>query len=309
MILRQKAFESTGNKMLKGGLHCHTTRSDGRMEPGDCIRKHADNGYDFLALTDHRFYNYANYAPETGVLIVPGMEIDAGITNNKGMCFHTVALGPDDETNLFKQDERLESARVSDQSEFQPMVDNLIKHNNIAFYCHPDWSRTPARSYDRIEGYFAMEIWNSGCVIETNTDYDNGLWWDEILMQGKKLFCVAVDDGHQEYQHCLGWVRVNAEKKVNSILDALVNGAFYSSCGPEIYDFYVEDGVAYVKCSPCSRIHFLNGIRPTYIRKAEAGTLKTESDIKLQDCWSYVRVVVEDEQGRKAWSNPIWLRV
>ncbi len=291
--------------MLKGGLHCHTTRSDGKMDPGDCIRKHASHGYDFLALTDHRFYNYENYAPESGVLIVPGMEIDAIITNNKGMCFHTVSLGPDNEKNLFKQDERLESARVADQSEFQPMVDNLKAHGNIAFYCHPDWSRTPARSFENIDGYFAMEIWNSGCVIETDTDFDNGPWWDEILSQGKRINCVAVDDGHQEYQHCLGWVRVKAEKNVPSILKALENGEYYSSCGPEIYDFYVEDGVAHCKCSPCKMVHFMYGLRPTHVKKMDDEPI-TEAEMKLGD-WSYVRLVVEDEQGRRAWSNPIYL--
>ena len=46
--------------MLKGGLHCHTTRSDGRGTPEEVIRLHAAKGYDFLALTDHRIYNRRN---------------------------------------------------------------------------------------------------------------------------------------------------------------------------------------------------------------------------------------------------------
>ena len=74
MIIRQQAFTGGNDKFLKGGLHCHTTRSDGQLPPEEVIRLHAENGYDFLALTDHRFYNYTNFAPETNVLIVPGME-------------------------------------------------------------------------------------------------------------------------------------------------------------------------------------------------------------------------------------------
>ena len=58
---RQAAFENTGNKMLKGALHCHTTRSDGRGTPEEVIAKHADHGYDFMALTDHRIYNKKNF--------------------------------------------------------------------------------------------------------------------------------------------------------------------------------------------------------------------------------------------------------
>ena len=63
-MIRQAAF--TGNaRLLKGGLHCHTTRSDGRGTPEEVIRLHAEHGYDFLAITDHRKYNYRNFAPET----------------------------------------------------------------------------------------------------------------------------------------------------------------------------------------------------------------------------------------------------
>ena len=75
-MIRQCAFTKE-HSMLKGGLHCHTTRSDGRGTPEEVERLHARHGYDFLALTDHNFYNYADYAPEAGLLIVPGMEIDA----------------------------------------------------------------------------------------------------------------------------------------------------------------------------------------------------------------------------------------
>ena len=309
MFIRQQAFTGKKVKLLKGGLHCHTTRSDGKAQPDECIRLHAANGYDFLALTDHRYYNYANYAPETDVLIVPGMEMDGNLTgDDKGMCFHIVAVGPEADKNGYKQDERLNSVRVKDQYEFQPVVDSIRAHNNLAIYCHPDWSRTPARSFEDIKGCFAMEIWNSGCVIETDTDVDNGFIWDELLMNGKRIYCVATDDGHAVYQHCKGWVRVKAEKNVESILRALENGEYYSSTGPEIYDFYVEDGVAHVECSNARMIHFITALRPTGVLKPAEGEYLTHGEAKLNDKFKYVRVVVEDENGRRAWSNPIWLK-
>ena len=166
MQIRQAAFVNAPEHFLKGGLHCHTTRSDGRLDPGETIRLHASHGYDFLALTDHRYYNFADYAPESGVLIVPGMEMDGNITTDEGMCFHTVCIGPEGEANGFRQDERFQSAVVKDQFEYQPVVDELRAKNNLVIYCHPDWSCTPARSFEKLEGCFAMEIWNSGCVVE-----------------------------------------------------------------------------------------------------------------------------------------------
>ena len=70
-MIRQQAFGGK-EKMLKGNLHCHTTRSDGAIPPDELIRIYKENGYDFLALTDHRIYNFQNFAPETGIPIIAG---------------------------------------------------------------------------------------------------------------------------------------------------------------------------------------------------------------------------------------------
>ena len=306
MFIRQQAFSGEKKSFLKGGLHCHTTRSDGKLSPEATIVLHAAHGYDFLALTDHRFYNYENYAPQSGLLIIPGMEMDAGITSRDGMCFHAVALGPDDERNGYKQDERPEGGKVSDQAQFQPFIDEMRAKSNLVFYCHPDWSRTPARSFENLKGCFAMEIWNSGCAMVDEMDVDNGLIWDELLIRDKRLYCVAVDDGHEMEQHCNGWVMVNAEKNVTSILDALREGKFYSSCGPEIYDFYVEDDIAYCVTSPCKKIGFRYGLRPIAVKHASEGEYITEAERSVKG-YSYIRMWAEDELGRRAWSNPIWL--
>lgn len=91
-MIRQTAFEGT-QPLLKGGLHCHTTRSDGLLSPEEVIRLHGRYGYDFLALTDHRIYNRTDYAPDSGVLILPGMEMDRLLALPGRRWFHTVCLG------------------------------------------------------------------------------------------------------------------------------------------------------------------------------------------------------------------------
>lgn len=305
-ILRQAAFVDAG-VMLKGGLHAHTTRSDGALAPEEAIRQYAGAGYDFLALTDHRIYNYVNYAPETGLLIVPGMEMDRSLTGEGGHCFHTVVLGPKkEEGNGYAQDQRFERGTVADQIEYQPLIDSFRAHHNLVLYCHPEWSRTPARSFDKLYGYCAMEIWNTGCALENDMDTDNGFIWDELLMQGKRVGAVATDDGHCAKHNGLGYVMVNAEKTVASILSAIEHQRYYASRGPEIYDFFIEDGVAKVDCSPCVFVNFIYGRAPSRQRRAESGLIThAEFDVPPQD--RYLRVVVMDEQGRKAWTNPIFI--
>ncbi|MEG0766173.1 MAG: hypothetical protein RR482_00510 [Clostridia bacterium] len=304
--LRQSAFLEK-RPMLKGALHCHTTRSDGSGDPADVLRLHRENGYDFVSITDHRRYNYENFAPETGLTLLPGMEMDRNHTGLFGHCFHAVSIGPSREDgNGFTQDQIFSAGFVSDQREFQPVIDRLRANHNLVIYCHPGWSGTPARAFENLYGYFAMELWNTGCAVENDMDTDNGVIWDELLMQGKHIYGVATDDGHAMYQHCKGWVRVNAENNVPAILKALEAGAFYASCGPEIYDFVIENGRATVECSPCQYIGFCYGRSPYHMQWSADASL-THAEFDVPEGYRYLRIVVKDAQGRRAWSNPIFL--
>lgn len=304
-MIRQQAFLQTGNRMLKGGLHCHTTRSDGEGSPEEVIRLHARNGYDFLALTDHRLYNYRDFAPDAGVLIVPGMEMDRNMPDRGVHCFHTVCIGPAQaDGNGYAQDQQFDSGIVRDQDEYQPLLDSIHENGNMTIYCHPEWSNTPAAEFDRLRGNFAMEVWNSGCAITNDEDTDAACW-DDLLLKGQRIFGVATDDGHPMKDHCHGWVRVNARRELNDIIAALKAGAFYASCGPEIYDFFIEDGRAVVRCSPVEKIRFHYGYAPTHI---ERGAGIESAEFKVPDYYAYLRVSVVDAQGRKAWTNPIFLK-
>ncbi len=306
---RQEAFINQ-KKMLKGGLHCHTTRSDGKGDPAEVIRLHKENDYDFLALTDHKIYNYKNFAEDVDITIIPGTEYDNTFVRENGFrTFHTVFIGPDDETNGYKQDERLPRGEAGNQEEFQQYLDKAHEKNNLTIYCHPQWSSTPTRYFDKLKGNFAFEVWNSGCAIEDDMDTDNGMYWDELLGMGIKIFGVATDDGHEMYQHCKGWVMVNAENNVKDILSSLEKGAFYSSCGPVIKDFYVDDeNVVHIQTSECERILFQCDKHPSKMIEAEGEPL-VEAQADLKDEYEYIRATVVDKDGRKAWTNPIFIRV
>jgi len=307
---RQQAFAKEG-KFLKGGLHCHTTRSDGRGDPAEVIRLHKQNGYDFLALTDHVIYNFTNFAPETGITIIPGVEQGRTIhPNGVKRHFHIVCIGPSKEDgNGFEQDEMMPESPAQDQFEFQADLDDIHAKKNLTIYCHPQWSSTPARYFDKMQGNFAMEIWNTDCAYGNEMDTD-AAYWDELLGQGIRIWGVASDDGHLMSYHCKGWVRVKAEdQQINTILKALEAGEFYSSCGPEIYDFWADEEKVVIACSPCAKIRIhCDGI-PTRIQQDADGNL-TRAEFSLSHVFGpyrYVRASVIDKDGKKAWTNPIFL--
>ncbi len=304
---RQAAF--TGNsRLLKGVLHVHTTRSDGKGTPEEVLSLYAAKGYDFVSLTDHRNYNYTNFgnAPLT---LIPGMEMDAYLPGEATHVHHIVSIGPAKaDGNGFDQDQRFDRGSYDDPAEGQKMLDWLHENNNMTIYCHPQWSGTPAREFEMLKGNFAMEIWNSVCAIEYGLD-TNAAYWDELLAKGIKIWGVANDDTHQLYQLGNGWIRVNAENNIPSIFSALNDGAFYSSCGPEIYDFYVDHGIAHVECSPCVSVGFRHLRVPYRFKTAKEGEIITSCETKLRRSSpnEYIRAVVTDAQGRRAWTNPIFL--
>lgn len=302
MILRQAAFEKK-MPFLKGGLHCHTCLSDGKASPEATIRHHANMGYDFLAITDHRRYNTHNDAPDTGLLIIPGMEADRFLDGSGMQVVHVVAVGPET-GNGYENGQTVLYERGGRAVDCQDMIDDIRSANNLAILAHPTWSGNTPQDVLTLQNYNLIEVWNTGSEFDWGVS-DRGYHWDTLLYAGRRVFGVASDDGHALQENGFGFVRVAAEKNVPSILEALAKGEFYASCGPEIYDFYIEDGWACINCSPVSQIQLRNFSAPHRIVK---GSNMTAAQIKIRDCCQdYIRMEVVDAQGRRAWTNPIFL--
>lgn len=84
--------------MLRYDLHCHSTRSDGLLEPAGVVRRAAERGVDVLALTDHDetagLAEALDAARGTSVRLVPGAELSVSWDDHT---IHVVALRIDPE--------------------------------------------------------------------------------------------------------------------------------------------------------------------------------------------------------------------
>ena len=303
MVLRQAAFEKDG-AFLKGNLHCHTTLSDGLASPAATARHYVNAGYDFLAITDHRRYYKQEEDELEGLLIIPAMEADRFVDGSGMPVVHIVSLG-NKENNGYDHEQEVLYERGGTQEACQDIIDNALAANNIPILCHPMWSGNTVEAVKTLQGFQMIEVWNTGSALLFGVD-GNTYHWDTLLHEGRKVYAVASDDTHALQDACYGWVQVKAEKNIPSILNALKNGEFYASCGPEIYDFYIEDGQVYVSCSPASQIILRNFSCPHRLARGEN---LTGAQFKLRDlCTDYIRAEVVDAQGRRAWTNPIFLK-
>ena len=311
MKIQQQAFRK-GKPFLKGALHVHTTRSDGSGTPEEVIRMHHENGYQFMALTDHNIINHENLCPDVPMTMLSGIERDMfmpGPAQDKPICVHVVGVGVPHDPKTPAQDYKpAHFGRGENGVDAQGMIDEMHEWNLKTIYAHPEWSGTKYVDFKDLKGNFGMEVWNTGCVEDNGLDV-NAPYWDEAIDDGNLLWGVATDDGHPVHQHCKGWVMVSADNNAESILEALEKGEFYASCGPEIYDFYVEDGRVHIKCSPVESIQFVTLRFPLRILHAEnPETGLTEAYSDPPEGTRYIRATIVDKEGRRAWTNPLLLR-
>ncbi|NPV08990.1 MAG: CehA/McbA family metallohydrolase [Anaerolineae bacterium] len=281
-----------GAKAFRGNLHTHTTVSDGELSPQDAVRWYRDHGYDFVAVTDH----WRPLSPFTadGILIVPGVEFD-GTDSDLGL-YHIVGL---DVPDCPAREELRDAAAV---------VSFIARAGGLAVLCHPYWCGMPSWAVARVDGVFAVEVYNATCEAHIAKGL-SAVHWDDALAVGRSLWGLAVDDAHwSRADFGCGWVAVQADElSLPALRQALLAGRFYASTGPEILDFVVDGNRAYARTSEARRIAFICDAHRGGCVHAEAGTTVSEAEFGGLAEAKYVRLEVDDPQGRRAWSNPIYL--
>lgn len=84
-------YDTTGN-WYKGNLHLHTTDSDGFLSDEDVIKRYAEEGYDFISITDHwKVYQQNGCRSNSPLLVLEGIELDG--CDEKGANLHVLAIG------------------------------------------------------------------------------------------------------------------------------------------------------------------------------------------------------------------------
>lgn len=324
MIRDQNGFTREGT-WYKGNLHSHTTNSDGKLRPEESVELFKEHGYNFLCFSDHDLYtDYRSEFDGEDFIILPGLEASAIFCKaDKAVKVHHIhgILGTE-------QMQREAGETVFSQREFVPpdvffeewdgaavaqkLTDYLRNRGCITTYNHPVWSRVEAEEFIHTKGLWALEIYNYNTVNESNTGFDT-TYWDLMLRQGRNISAVATDDNHNEGlfdDACGGYIVVKSPGLTHEdILQNMIDGNYYSSAGPEILNWGIRDGVAFVVSSPVYRIDFIVGnhvndgiskVCRSYEDTIESGEYVLHGDE------AYIRVQCTDRYGRTAWSNPLY---
>ena len=72
----------------------------------------------------------------------------------------------------------------SHEDDFQGVYRSAAGCCYMAVYCHPVWSRAQFQDVaELIRVFFAIEIFKTGCVLESHTGL-GAAYWDYLLRQG-----------------------------------------------------------------------------------------------------------------------------
>ena len=298
---------SLPGRFWRGNIHTHSNLSDGALPPEAVIEAYKNAGYDFLQLSEH-FIDHFNWPiadtrsfRSNNFTTLIGVELHAPETS-AGELWHIVAAGlPLDFPPCAPNETGAQLARRARQA------------GAFIGIAHPAWSQLTLEDGRAIDSAHAVEIYNHGCEIEN----DRGDGWylhDQLMNEGKRLSAYATDDAHfKTPDHFGGWVNVKAESLDPEILlQALKDGHYYSSQGPELSNITLDGKELNISCSPVDTITVVCGHSRTCVKTGKAITSASFDLAKLETGWllkkpsPWFRVTVIDHAGKKAWSNPYW---
>jgi len=297
-------------KWYKGNTHLHTTRSDGKKTPQQALEQYKKLGYDFFVMSDHRIYYDSKRLDQKDFLVLSGIEFNTNLKDDRYRTHHVTGLKKYIANKNYIDDQKIDGLLWDDEFGYR-ITNNLIKkaneHDNFTILAHPQWSCSFPEELLGLKGFDAIEVWNQECQYASTTG--NGeYFWDYLLKKGRKVLAIASDDVHSYKDKAIGGFIVVKAKEFTkeSIASSIIKGSYYSSTGPEIHEFYIENETVYAKGSKCEYINFIVDKRGKSYSN-EDNTEISQASHKLLGNEKYIRCEFIDFNGKKAWSNPLYL--
>jgi hypothetical protein len=281
---------NTAGPWFKGNTHIHTTYSDGARDYRQVAELYASRGYDFIFVTDHN--HVADIEDRSGLplLALNGIEVDG--KDRTGAWFHVVGLG-------YRGNDAPDGA-IEDQ------VRGLRRGEAVVILAHPHWSGNTEQDALR-HGFDGVEVYNHICHYLNGKSW-GGYHWDRMLRHDPRALGLGVDDAHlhegQPWDGACVYVAAPALDK-ESILAAIRAGDFYSSQGPRFTSIHVEPDRIRVGTTPVVAIRLVDDT-PWGDRVFPGdGKTVTQGEFKVDREHAYLRVEIEDAQGKRAWTNAL----
>ena len=233
--------DSFGNKWYKLGLHIHTTISDGCATPEESAHIYKEKDFDAIVFADH--WCYGEEKEIDGLKIFSGCEYNLGAADTIKGVMHIVGFGMERDPGLTEDAPR------------QKVIDSIHDCAGAAILAHPYWSLNTPEEIMQLEGFDALEIYNTVSGVNQSFRAYSGAITDLLANKGYTLPLIATDDTHfYKGEETKSYIMVKCDELTkDNVIKAIRNKDFYATQGPEL-SVKCENGVVSVTCSPCSII-------------------------------------------------------
>lgn len=307
---------------LKSAFHTHTARSDGELDPAAHVRHHEWMGFDVVAITDH--WTLTHEPSTDHILVITGAELAADPYGDALADSEILAIGisdiPEDPGGDRAKWGPIDAYTYKTFPDLSAAARCIADQGGVSFIAHPYWSGMPLDTLMAVEGAHGIELFNSSAQRE-NARGDSSYVWDLCLDRGKRFWAFGTDDCHYPgFDIGDAWTMVRAaEHSEAAVLEALRQGHTYASAGPQIRDISVDGTELEVRCSAARAVVMASRYETGWSVMAGSRNRMEEARVLERDDRGLIvrarfspsielphrRVVIEDEAGRKAWSNPI----
>ena len=311
-------------QFYKGNMHSHSVLSDGAFTPEELKARYKANGYAVYAYTEHGVYHDLRYLDDPEFVTLPSYEANLTrdytttpfpalqtkekVTPGQAEVVHLnmYAIDPDKTTTHPNIDDIKTTHSLEN-------VNELIRRGKeagfIVCYNHPHWSLNTGALYNNLEGLCAIELINGAAYRSSALDFVPHVM-REMAWHGKRLAAVAGDDTHGERHFFQAWTMFKApELSHKAIIEALQRGDCYASCGPEIHELYVEEGVVHIKTSEAQGIFMATAGRGKHSKLVpfDSDERVTEAAFPLSEDDVFFHIIVRDMHGRPAATRIYYL--
>ena len=306
---------------FKANLHCHTTLTDGNMTAAQVKDHYKANGYSIVAYTDHSKFAWYPELQDKDFLPVAGVETAFTCLdlNNKPLKYKLCHI------NFWAKDpataEYIPEEPTYDVGVINRYIAAMKKKGWLCGLNHPAWSRQTTEEVNSITGINTFEVYNHGSFALYNNG-DGQSHYSLYLAEGKRAWAIAVDDNHAGYNDdgtmpatddtLGGYIMMSMpELSYENFADALEQGRFYASTGPEIKELYIDEerDVLVLDCSPVQRV-IVSGVHTVKAHRVDAaGDSITHAEIPLAPIRAkepFIFIQLVDTSGKRAYPQPYW---
>ena len=331
----------------KGNTHTHSLNSDGNVAPDEVVRWYRGHGYQFVVMTEHEYITdvaplQALFGAQEQFLVIQGQELTQAVRDPKhpdgerqahvnAINIGKVIMPMQDGTkSALSPRVYTVSEKVSIAETYTRNLGLIRAAGGVGQVNHPHvrWS---VRTDDMLDlpDNTLFELWNGQLEINNlgGTD-DSGqkalsteALWDTLLSRGKRLWGVAVDDSHG-FTHLdepngappgQAWVMVRADRLApETIAASLAKGDFYASTGVALDDVTASEKEISIKIKTeiRPRVFSITRFVTRFIGrdgKVLAEVPGSQPKYTIRGDEGYVRAAIMDSNGRRAWTQPVYL--